>query len=66
MSTGSRVLPDASPLSMFFQSLLPNFNVQEEAFAGNAAVAEVNRQREALNDLLAADEGKMIIKNYNL
>lgn len=57
MSSGSRILPDASPLSMFFQSLLPNFNVQEEPFGGNAAVAEVNRHREALNDLLAGEEG---------
>lgn len=59
MTTGSRILPDASPLSMFFQSLLPNFNVQDGGFAENPAVAEVNRQREALNDLLAADEGNI-------
>lgn len=28
MGPTSRPLPDASPFSMFFQSLLPNFNVQ--------------------------------------
>ncbi|XP_031632722.1 transcription factor 25 [Contarinia nasturtii] len=45
MTTQSRLLPDASPLSMFFQSILPNFNVQGGRFvapanrdgAGNAA-----------------------------
>lgn len=37
MRTPSRQLPDASPFSMFFQSLLPNFNVQEGGLSGEAA-----------------------------
>lgn len=36
MTSASRVLMDSSPFSMFFQSLLPNFNVQELAAAGPA------------------------------
>lgn len=36
---GGRQLPDSSPFSMFFQSLLPTFNVQEQAQAGGAAPA---------------------------
>lgn len=36
---GGRQLPDASPFSMFFQSLLPTFNVQEQAQAGGPAPA---------------------------
>lgn len=45
MTTPSTSLPDASPFSMFFQSLLPNFNVMPErrpnaaAFAANQAAA---------------------------
>lgn len=37
MRTPSRQLPDASPFSMFFQSLLPNFNVQPDHLTGEAA-----------------------------
>lgn len=37
MRSHSRLLPDASPLSMFFQSLLPNFNVQGGRFVAPAA-----------------------------
>lgn len=36
----TRLLPDASPLSMFFQSLLPNFNVQHGRFVAPEALAE--------------------------
>lgn len=43
MTTTSSTLPDASPFSMFFQSLLPNFNVMPErrpnALANQAAGA---------------------------
>lgn len=35
MTPASRVLMDSSPFSMFFQSLLPNFNVNELAVANN-------------------------------
>lgn len=34
---GGRQLPDSSPFSMFFQSLLPTFNVQEQTQAGGPA-----------------------------
>lgn len=40
MTSASRVLMDSSPFSMFFQSLLPNFNVQELAAAGPANNAD--------------------------
>lgn len=40
MTSESRVLMDSSPFSMFFQSLLPNFNVQELAAAGPANNAD--------------------------
>lgn len=50
LSTPSRLLADASPLSMFFQSLLPSFNIQggnfvapEVAAAAAAAVAAEGR-----------------------
>lgn len=36
MSSASRVLMDSSPFSMFFQSLSPNFNIQD---AGRIASA---------------------------
>lgn len=39
LNAPSRLLPDASPLSMFFQSLLPNFNVQGGRFVAPEAVA---------------------------
>lgn len=39
LNAPSRFLPDASPLSMFFQSLLPNFNVQGGRFVAPEAVA---------------------------
>lgn len=42
MSIASRLLPDASPFSMFFQSLLPNFNVQGTRFVAPEALAERN------------------------
>lgn len=41
LNAPSRLLPDASPLSMFFQSLLPNFNVQGGRFVAPDAVAGV-------------------------
>lgn len=43
LSAPSRLLPDASPLSMFFQSLLPNFNVQGGRFVAPAAMAAAGR-----------------------
>lgn len=39
LPTTSRLLPDTSPLSMFFQSLLPNFNVQNSRFVAPEALA---------------------------
>lgn len=39
LTAPSRLLPDASPLSMFFQSLLPNFNVQGGRFVAPDALA---------------------------
>lgn len=39
LATASRLLPDASPLAMFFQSLLPNFNVQGTRFVAPEALA---------------------------
>ncbi|XP_055301813.1 transcription factor 25 [Sitodiplosis mosellana] len=43
----SRLLPDASPLSMFFQSLLPNFNVQGGRFVAPEAIPGVPGARNA-------------------
>lgn len=43
MSIASRLLPDASPFSMFFQSLLPNFNVQGSRFVAPEALVAVER-----------------------
>lgn len=43
LTTQSRLLPDASPLSMFFQSLLPNFNVQGGHFVAPEAIAQGER-----------------------
>lgn len=60
MSNGSRLLPDASPLSMFFQSLLPDFNVQDRTFVApeihRAHVDQLNQA--ALDNLLDGAEGK--------
>lgn len=39
LTAPSRLLPDASPLSMFFQSILPNFNVQGGRFVAPEAIA---------------------------
>lgn len=52
VSTPSRLLTDASPLSMFFQSLLPSFNVQGgiapiDAGDGAAAAAAAFQINEA-------------------
>lgn len=45
MRSASATLSDASPLSMFFQSLLPNFNVQQGGFpAVDAQAANVANQ----------------------
>lgn len=57
MSSNSRLLPDASPLSMFFQSLLPNFNVQEAVLDERDVLREAERRELALNNLLADDDG---------
>lgn len=43
----SRLLPDASPLSMFFQSLLPNFNVQGGRFVAPEAIPGGDAARNA-------------------
>lgn len=43
LTAPSRLLPDASPLSMFFQSLLPNFNVQGGRFVAPEAAAGAER-----------------------
>lgn len=43
LTTQSRLLPDASPLSMFFQSLLPNFNVQGGRFVAPDALPQGER-----------------------
>lgn len=43
LTTPSRLLPDASPLSMFFQSLLPNFNVQGGRFVAPDAIPAAER-----------------------
>lgn len=54
---------DASPFSMFFQSLLPTFNAQElapaavapaVALAGNAPVAEINDPNAAQRAIVGA------------
>lgn len=52
----SRVLQSRSPFSMFFQSLLPNFNIQE--FAAPAPMNEdgVNQGQE--NNALDALDGE--------
>lgn len=61
LTTPSRLLPDASPLSMFFQSILPNFNVlgsrfvAPEAIAVGGAVAP-NADQDAANGAIAWDE----------
>lgn len=56
----SRTLSDASPFSMFFQSLLPNFNVQEGGFPadaqGVAAIAAVGNQAAANDQIELHDE----------
>lgn len=61
MSNGSRLLPDASPLSMFFQSLLPEFNVQDRTFVApeihRAHVDQLNQA--ALDNLLDGAEGSL-------
>lgn len=52
LTTPSRLLPDASPLSMFFQSLLPNFNVQGGRFVAPetlAAAADLGAQNNGQN-----------------
>lgn len=63
MSTASRMLPDASPLSMFFQSLLPDFNVQDRTFVApeihRAHVDQLNQA--AMDNLLDVAEGKFQI-----
>lgn len=60
ISNGSRLLPDASPLSMFFQSLLPDFNVQDRTFVApeihRAHVDQLNQA--ALDNLLDGAEGR--------
>lgn len=43
MATTSNSLPDASPFSMFFQSLLPNFNVMPERRPNAMALAAANQ-----------------------
>lgn len=67
MSNGSRLLPDASPLSMFFQSLLPDFNVQDRTFVApeihRAHVDQLNQA--ALDDLLDGAEGKSIYAHFS-
>lgn len=61
----SRLLPDASPLSMFFQSLLPNFNVQGGRFvapevAGAARNADQNQDPAVAYDQQLADELRLM------
>lgn len=53
MTTTSASLPDASPFSMFFQSLLPNFNVVPER-RPNAAMLAVNQAAAAAAAAAAA------------
>lgn len=43
MTTPSNSLPDASPFSMFFQSLLPNFNVVPDRRPNAVALAAANQ-----------------------
>lgn len=63
LSTTSRLLPDASPLSMFFQSLLPNFNVQDGTFVAPEAVAAAA----ANNNAAALDaDHEALIEQLNL
>lgn len=49
LTTQSRLLPDASPLSMFFQSILPNFNVQGGRFVAPNAIQGAAAERGARN-----------------
>lgn len=68
----SRTLSDASPFSMFFQSLLPNFNVQEGGFPadaqGVAANAAVGNEAGPNNQIELHDEdaeGILSFRNDN-
>lgn len=53
MSSASRVLMDSSPFSMFFQSLSPNFNIQDAGRIAAAAAALQQNQNQL--DLVYAD-----------
>lgn len=44
-NNATRLLPDASPLSMFFRTLLPNFNVQDGRFVAPEALAEARNNQ---------------------
>lgn len=59
LNAPSRLLADASPLSMFFQSLLPSFNVQ----GGNFVAPEVVAAAEAAAVALDGNEGAVGIGN---
>lgn len=61
LSTASRLLPDASPFSMFFQSILPNFNVQDGTFVAPEAVAAAGGGGGGA----AANNPVMVIANEN-
>lgn len=62
----SRLIPDTSPLSMFFQSLLPNFNVENtqfvapEVLAGERAGRNNDNQAAAINDDVLINEMRLI------
>lgn len=67
LPSASRLLPDtSSPLSMFFQSLLPNFNfknarfVPPEVLAGERAGRNDDDQAAALNDEVLINEMRLI------
>lgn len=52
----SRVLQNRSPFSMFFQSLLPNFNIQE--FAAPVAMNEEGANQARENNAADAVDGE--------
>lgn len=66
LPSASRLFPDTNPLSMFFQSLLPNFNVENTRFvapeelAVDGAGRNDDNQRAAINDDVLINEMRLI------
>lgn len=66
LPSASRLLPDTSPLSMFFRAMLPNFNVENtrfvapEVLAGERAGRNDDDQAAAINDEVLINEMRLI------